>query len=506
MSRITPGDVVTHTEDQIGAIVDSRLGDVQANIDEVSSNLHVVSVSVDTLNTNLTNTQNDLTTAVNDLNTAKDDLAQTQSDLATTESNLTGLQSTVTNLPKGTIVVTSLPVDPAAIGGGMTLYLDVVDPDLKGLYAWDGTQWVNPGKLLDGSVTAEKLSPGIIFSAEIEAGEITETHIADDSITTPKIRAGAVTTSKLVVGNFANLCENNDFELGDSSWTKGQGWTIVNEPTNAYNGSWVAKRAGYGTGSVISNVKFKCVPNQKYIAQANIKLGTGADGYGAVRVVTFDSSNVETVVDTGNQITASTFTMSEVLITVPSDAVNIRVEIIATNTTGYIYVDQGVLSINSLTVIEDGSITTDKLATDSVTANKIVAGAVTAAKMTVTDLSAITANMGNITAGTITLDTAGHIKGGQTAYNTGTGFWMGYDSAAYKISFGSSTQGFTWDGSGFSIKGGSININNLFTTDASGNVSIKSAASGARLEIKNNVIKVYDASNVLRVQIGDLTA
>lgn len=39
-----------------------------------------------------------------------------------------------------------------------------------------------------------------------------------------------------------------------------------------------------------------------------------------------------------------------------------------------------------------------------------------------------------------------------------------------------------------------------------GTIDVKSSASGQRLEIKNNVIKVYDSSNVLRIRIGDLTA
>lgn len=39
-----------------------------------------------------------------------------------------------------------------------------------------------------------------------------------------------------------------------------------------------------------------------------------------------------------------------------------------------------------------------------------------------------------------------------------------------------------------------------------GTIDVKNAATGARLEIKNNVIKVFDANNVLRVRIGDLTA
>lgn len=68
-------------------------------------------------------------------------------------------------------------------------------------------------------------------------------------------------------------------------------------------------------------------------------------------------------------------------------------------------------------------------------------------------LSAITVNTG-----TLTVDTGGYLKGGQTAYNTGTGFFLGYSGSNYKFSIGSSTQGLTWDGSSLSLTGNS-NIN-----------------------------------------------
>jgi hypothetical protein len=63
-------------------------------------------------------------------------------------------------------------------------------------------------------------------------------------------------------------------------------------------------------------------------------------------------------------------------------------------------------------------------------------------------LSAIVVNTG-----TLTVDASGYIKGGQTAYNTGTGFWLGYDTSTYKFSLGSSSQGITWDGSALTVKG-----------------------------------------------------
>jgi hypothetical protein len=87
----------------------------------------------------------------------------------------------------------------------------------------------------------------------------------------------------------------------------------------------------------------------------------------------------------------------------------------------------------------------------TITGSKVAASTITAAKLSVTQLSAITANLGAVTAG-------------------------------------------------------SLNINNKFIVDSSGNTTIQSGTSGQRMEVKNNVIKVFDSTGTLRVQIGDLTA
>lgn len=98
-----------------------------------------------------------------------------------------------------------------------------------------------------------------------------------------------------------------------------------------------------------------------------------------------------------------------------------------------------------------GTIDASKIAANTITAGQIAANTITADRMNVSQLSAISANMGSITAG-------------------------------------------------------SLNINNKFIVDSSGNTTIQNATTGARLFIANNVIKVFDASGVLRVQIGDLSA
>jgi hypothetical protein len=118
----------------------------------------------------------------------------------------------------------------------------------------------------------------------------------------------------------------------------------------------------------------------------------------------------------------------------------------------------------------------------------ILASSVTAGKISTTTLGAIQANLGAINAGQITLDSTSYMQGGQTAYNTGAGFWMGANGGTYKFSIGNSAgDHLTWDGTSLAI-------------------SAASGTSGARMTIANNVIKVYDSAGTLRVQLGDLTA
>ena len=130
---------------------------------------------------------------------------------------------------------------------------------------------------------------------------------------------------------------------------------------------------------------------------------------------------------------------------------------------------------------------------------------------------------GGVTYGSIDVGAGGSIYGGKTAYSsTGAGFWLGYDGTDHKLNIGSSNNFVKWDGTSLSIQG-TLQSSNFSTgtagwkLDNAGNIEVnsgtfrgtldvKSAVSGARLEVKNNVIKVFDSAGTLRVQIGDLTA
>ena len=130
-----------------------------------------------------------------------------------------------------------------------------------------------------------------------------------------------------------------------------------------------------------------------------------------------------------------------------------------------------------------------------------------------------------ITGGSVTLDSAGNIRAGQTAYATGTGFWLGVDSSTPKFSVGSATKSLSWNGTNltidgtititggtqlqgggsFTLSGSELSLNatgvNGITLDAnhgSGNISLQAGASGtiiANRQFITNIGIVPDAND-----------
>jgi len=70
------------------------------------------------------------------------------------------------------------------------------------------------------------------------------------------------------------------------------------------------------------------------------------------------------------------------------------------------------------------------------------------------NLSALTVNTGGLI-----VDSSGYLRGGQSAFNSGDGFWMGYDGGTYKLSVGTSSNKLTYDGSQLVVGTYAGNIN-----------------------------------------------
>jgi hypothetical protein len=162
---------------------------------------------------------------------------------------------------------------------------------------------------------------------------------------------------------------------------------------------------------------------------------------------------------------------------------------------------QSVVAISNA-VIQDAAITTAKIGNAAITTAKIADLAVSSAK--IADAAITTAKIASAAIGTAqianaAIDTANINNGAITNAKI-------QDAAITnaKISGAIQSSNFSFGVAGWRIdKTGEAEFNSAVFR---GTIDVKSAASGARLEIKNNVIKVIDASGVVRAKIGDLTA
>ena len=155
-------------------------------------------------------------------------------------------------------------------------------------------------------------------------------------------------------------------------------------------------------------------------------------------------------------------------------------------------IDNG-LVIDLDNIVPTATISSSEILANAVTELQLADAAVTAAK---TAIAAIDPTSGNLEINSVTTNSiqAGAIVADKIAADSVTADKINVmNLAAINANLGA-------------INAGSLNINNKFIVESNGNATIRSATTGARVEIKNNTIKVYDNAGILRVHIGDLSA
>jgi hypothetical protein len=103
------------------------------------------------------------------------------------------------------------------------------------------------------------------------------------------------------------------------------------------------------------------------------------------------------------------------------------------------------------------------------------------------------------------LPSGGFIRSGQTAFDTGTGFYLGNDSGTPKFSIGNASgKNIKWDGSDFTVNGGIIttgsvaaNAITLSGTDTPADVTLTAGNSGVDNTLSTVTISTSGSTNVL---------
>jgi len=107
---------------------------------------------------------------------------------------------------------------------------------------------------------------------------------------------------------------------------------------------------------------------------------------------------------------------------------------------------------------------------------------------------------GHTLLGSLSISTGGYINSGQSAYDTGTGFWLEYNSATPRFSIGNASGNkLTWNGTTLTTTG----VINATSGNFSGTVTVGSAGK-VYIDGANEVVKIYDASSNLMVELGKL--
>jgi hypothetical protein len=224
---------------------------------------------------------------------------------------------------------------------------------------------VTVNKILNGSINSDKIADNAVLTAALAANAITTTKIADNAITTGKIIANAVTASEIA----ANTITASQIAANTISAAQIAANTITAGEIAALTitASQIAAKT-IGAGQIAANSI-----TAGEIAALTITAGE-------IQANTIGAGQIAANTITAGQIAALTITAGELAVGA------VTANKILANT----------ITANEMAV---GAVTTTVLAANAVSADKIAANAVTAGKINVTDLAAINANMGTITAG-----------------------------------------------------------------------------------------------------------
>lgn len=172
----------------------------------------------------------------------------------------------------------------------------LVDTDLIG-------QIINGANIKDGTITAsDKIIANTITGGLIQALAIDAGKIAANAITTDKLAAGAITAEKLAVnsvtasnimiGDFANLANNDDWSLGAPSWVIPTGGTTIYSPSQpqSNNGYFIRlpMTQNEGQGLRALGPKFNAVAGEQFSISANVYAnGTATGGLVGLELIWF---------------------------------------------------------------------------------------------------------------------------------------------------------------------------------------------------------------------------
>ena len=342
--------------------------------------------------------------------------------------------------------------------------------------------------------------------------------------------SGAITTtagSSIATSYLSGLVAQANLNVANRGWTQTSAFSVTDADTIAWGAGTFTSADGTAysisagnTGNIVAKTYIYLDTAVSTTAYQLTTTSTTAVGVGKVLIAIAQNDTVEATYfvfngQGGLNINASNLVASSITATELADLAVSTAKIAALAVTSNELAASSVIAgkIAALTIVAadiaagtitgakiaattiaasnivSGTITTTQIAATTIVAGNIVAGTITgneiaastitAGLISVATLSAISASLGTITAGNITLDSSGFIRGGATGYMTGTGFWLGYDTATYKFHIGNPAGDYiAWDGTKLIQSGGIGFASGSFTRTAADGIADQTIAHG----------------------------
>lgn len=259
------------------------------------------------------------------------------------------------------------------------------------------TNAITAGKIATNAIVAGNIQSSAVTADKIAASAVTADKIAAASVTADKMVANSITARELVLTDFENFVPNGSFINGTLD-----GWTSV--PPEWF----VARETGSGAldtrpteyvlampvlaGTVLATAatNIPSQPGDKLLIACKWARGGGVGNISfrlRVRYMDRNGATLSTYGEINVSGSGQAWTQEQAVVTVPAGTAGIsRVEVFNIGSSGGF---SGTLYMTDIVVKKQKG------------ANLIVDGAITADKLAVTTLSAISGNVGTLTAGLI---------------------------------------------------------------------------------------------------------
>jgi hypothetical protein len=348
---------------------------------------------------------------------------------------------------------------------------------------------ITAGQIAANTITAGQIAANTITAGQIAANTITAGQIAANTITAAQIASNTITATNIDSRNLTlkdasgNIIFGSGATVNASSYlVPSSGWLNSNISIGS-NGVLSGAGGGTVTATGINAVATDLSNAPAGILNSNVTLGTlGAGGFAYLNQIT--SANATTYIAGAAIGTA-------------------QVGVLTAGNIGAGTIDASKIAANTITAgqIASGTITATQIASSTITATQIAGSTITADKLSVSNLSAISANLGTVTAGSIsgTSLSVGSSPAVSGTSMTGAGAIINTDGT---FALGNGSTNISYNGSQMSLNGNVVataNINTNAVTNSNsalgGTVSGNDWTTGTQITFYTSGNPVYIATN-----------